>query len=83
MTGGTKGRKISAWPSDDERNDSDSTGMYAMFEGCDESAIFVKENKAAYSGQILWINNGKICPMSHDAAALLVRENKIFFGVRF
>ena len=30
----------------------------------DESAIFVKENKAAYVGQILWINNGNVCPMS-------------------
>lgn len=26
---------VSAWPSDYNRNDSDSTGMYAMFEECD------------------------------------------------
>ena len=26
---------VSAWPSDYERNDSDSTGIYAMFEECD------------------------------------------------
>jgi len=26
---------VSAWPSDYERNDSDSTGMYGMFEECD------------------------------------------------
>ena len=32
----------------------------------DESAIFVKENKATYVGQILWINNGDICPMSQE-----------------
>ena len=30
----------------------------------DESAIFVKENKAAYVGQIFWISNGNVCPMS-------------------
>lgn len=30
----------------------------------DESAIFVKENKAAFVGKILWINNGSLCPMS-------------------
>ena len=32
----------------------------------DESAIFVKENKVTYVGQILWINNGDICPMSQE-----------------
>lgn len=26
---------VSAWPFEHERNDSDSTGMYAMFEECD------------------------------------------------
>lgn len=26
----------------------------------DESAIFVKDNKATYSGKILWINNGNV-----------------------
>lgn len=30
----------------------------------DKSAIFVKEKEAAYVGQILWINNGNICPIS-------------------
>ena len=30
----------------------------------DESAVFVKGNKAAYVGKILWINNGNICPIS-------------------
>lgn len=30
----------------------------------DESAVFVKGNKAAYVGKILWINNGDICPIS-------------------
>lgn len=30
----------------------------------DESAIFVKEKEATYVGQILWINNGNICPIS-------------------
>ncbi len=29
----------------------------------DESAIFVKEDKVTYIGQILWINNGNICPI--------------------
>lgn len=30
----------------------------------DESAIFVKENEATYAGQIFWINNGNIGPVS-------------------
>lgn len=30
----------------------------------DESAIFVKDNKATYSGKILWINNGNVRLMS-------------------
>lgn len=30
----------------------------------DESAIFVKENKATFIGKVLWINNGNFCPMS-------------------
>lgn len=30
----------------------------------DESAIFVKGGHVAYTGQIHWINNGKICPLS-------------------
>jgi hypothetical protein len=30
----------------------------------DESAIFVKQNKATYVGKILWINNGNICQIS-------------------
>lgn len=29
----------------------------------DESAIFVKGKEATYVGQILWINNGNICPI--------------------
>ncbi len=30
----------------------------------DESAIFVRENKATFTGKVLWINNGSFCPMS-------------------
>lgn len=30
----------------------------------DESAIFVKNGDVAYTGQIHWVNKGKICPVS-------------------
>lgn len=32
----------------------------------DESAIFVKDDDVTYLGQSYWINNGEICPLSHD-----------------
>jgi len=31
---------VSAWPFDYNRNDSDSTGMYAMFEECDICLLY-------------------------------------------
>lgn len=32
----------------------------------DESAVFVKNDKAAYAGNILWINNGDVCQISQE-----------------
>lgn len=35
----------------------------------DESAIFVKDGYAIYTGQIHWINEGTICPLSQEILA--------------
>jgi len=32
----------------------------------DESAIFVKDNRISYTGQIHWVNKGTICPFSQS-----------------
>ena len=35
----------------------------------DESAIFVKDGYATYTGQIHWMNEGRICPLSQEILA--------------
>ena len=40
----------------------------------DESAIFVKDGYATYTGQIHWINQGKICTLSEDILAKMTAE---------
>lgn len=40
----------------------------------DESAIFVKDGCAAYTGRIHWINEGIICPLSQDMLEKITAE---------
>ena len=40
----------------------------------DESAIFVKNGYAAYTGRIYWVNKGTICPLSQEILARMTSE---------
>lgn len=40
----------------------------------DESAIFVKDGYVTYTGQIHWINEGTICPLSEEVLAKITAE---------
>ena len=40
----------------------------------DESAIFVKDGYAIYTGQIHWINERTICPLSQEILAKMTAE---------
>ena len=40
----------------------------------DESAIFVKDSCTTYTGQIYWINEGTVCPLSKEILAKITAE---------